>query len=173
MIQLLIGIAIVAAVTTAGDYAWFELGLGNHQMTAGIIHGAVLLTAVGAALGASAGRMVRGLPIGTIAGVGGALAYYAINGRGRRVVSMVIAWAVCWLILAVLDGRLLRKPTRSFAEIGARGLGAALLGGLSFWMMYGTLWGNEAATGRNYLTQYLAWIVAWAPGMLAIGLGRR
>jgi len=173
MIKLLIGIAVVAAVSTAGDYAWFELGVGNHQMTAGIVHGAVLLTAVGPALGASAGRLVRGLPIGTIAGVGGALAYYAINGRGRRTIAMVAAWAICWLILAALDGRLLRKPARSFGEIGARGLGAALLGGTSFYLMLGTLWGNEAATNRNYLVQYLAWVVAWAPGILAIGLGKR
>jgi len=171
MIKLLVGIVVVAAVSTAGDYAWFELGLGNHQMTAGIIHGAVLLTAVGAVFGASAGRLLLGLPIGTIAGVGGALAYYAIVGPGRRNMAMVAAWAICWLILAALDGRLLRRPARSFAEIGGRGLAAAVLGGLSFWMMLGTLWGNEADTQRNYLMQFAAWTVAWAPGILAIGVG--
>jgi hypothetical protein len=171
MIKLLLGILGVAAVATAGDYAWFELGFGNHRMTAGVIHGAVLLTAVGAVFGLSSGRLLMGLPIGTIAGIGGALTYYAVVGPGRRLMAMVIAWAICWLVLALLDGRLLRRPARSFAEIGGRGLAAAALGGLSFYMMYGTLWGDEGDAQRNYLLQFAAWTVAWAPGILAIAGG--
>src|SRR5262245_12453610 len=122
MIKLLIGILGVAAVSTAGDFAWFELGAGSHRMMAGIIHGAILLTAVGAALGAAAGRVWRGLPIGTIAGVGGALTYYAILGPGRRTIAMVLAWGVCWVILAALEGRILRPSARPFSELLGRGL---------------------------------------------------
>jgi hypothetical protein len=172
MIKLLLGILGVAAVSTAGDFAWFELGVGSHRMMAGIIHGAVLLTAVGAVLGAPAGRWVRGLPMGAIAGVGGALTYYALLGRGRRTIAMVIAWAVCWLILAALEGRLLRAAKRSFGEIFGRGLTAAVLGGAAFYLMLPTLWGNEANQHRNYLVQFAAWTVAWAPGILAIAAGR-
>jgi len=170
MIKLLVGILLVAAVSTAGDFAWFELGAGSHRMMAGIIHGAVLLTAVGAVLGASAGRWLKGLPIGAMAGLGGALTYYAINGRGRRMIAMIVAWAACWLILAALEGRLLRH--RSAGEILARGITAAVLGGAAFYLMLGTLWGNEADAHRNYLMQFAAWTVAWAPGILAIAAGR-
>ena len=171
MIGLILGILIVAAVTTAGDYAWFEIGI-RHRMIAGVIHGAVLLTTVGAVLGASVGRVLRGLPIGTAAGVGGAATFYALSGVAR-IGAMVAAWAVCWLILAVLDGRLLRQPPHGATGILVRGLAAAVLGGAAFSLVLDTVWGHESATGRNYLVQFLAWAVAWAPGILAIGLGAR
>ena len=45
----------------------------RHSMLAGVIHGAVLLTAVGAVLGLDARRVSKGLPIGALAGIGGAL----------------------------------------------------------------------------------------------------
>jgi hypothetical protein len=169
MVRLILGILVVAAVTTAGDYAWFEIGI-RHQMIAGVIHGAALLTTVGAVLGASAGRLLRGLPLGTIAGVGGALTFYALSGVAR-IGAMVAAWAMCWLILAVLDGRLLRQPPRGPLAILARGLAAAVLGGAAFSLVLDTVWGHESAGGRNYLVQFLAWTVAWAPGILSIGLG--
>jgi hypothetical protein len=171
MIRLLIGILVVAAVTTAGDYAWFEIGI-RHRMIAGVIHGAVLLTTVGAVLGASAGRLMRGLPIGTIAGVGGALTFYALSGVAR-IGAMIAAWVMCWLILAVLDGRLLRQPPRGLIAILARGIAAAVLGGAAFSLVLDTVWGHESPAGRNYLVQFLAWTVAWAPGILSIGLGAK
>ena len=49
MANLLIGILFVAAVATAGDYVWFEIGV-RHRAIAGAIHGAVLLGAVGLVL---------------------------------------------------------------------------------------------------------------------------
>lgn len=171
MTRLLAGILLVAAVATAGDYMWFEIGIRD-RMIAGVIHGAVLLTAVGAVLGASAGRVLRGLPIGTLAGVGGALTFYALSGVAR-IGAMVAAWAMCWLFLAVLDGRLLRQPPRSMTSILARGVAAALLGGAAFGLVLDTVWGHESAGGRNYVVQFLAWAVAWAPGILSIGLGAK
>ena len=93
-------------------------------------------------------------------------------GRGRRTIAMVVAWAVCWLILAALEGRVLRSGKRPFGEILARGLTAAVLGGAAFYLMLPTLWGNEANAHRNYLLQFAAWTVAWAPGILAIAAGR-
>jgi hypothetical protein len=172
MIKLLVGILFVAGVTTAGDYMWFEMGAGSHRMIAGVIHGAILLTTVGAVLGASAGRWLRGLPIGTIAGIGGALTYYALTGMARTG-AMVAAWAMCWLILAALDGRMLRRPPRSFGDIVGRGITAAILGGLAFFLVVDFVWGHESVRDRNYLLQFLAWTVGWAPGILAIGIDRR
>ena len=77
MITIALGILVVALVSTGGDWVWYELGV-RHRATAGILHGAVLLTAVGGVIGAAAGRVLRGLPLGAAAGVGGALVYYAL-----------------------------------------------------------------------------------------------
>ena len=67
-----VGILAVALVATLGDYTWYTLHV-RHRVVTGIVHGAVLLTAVGAVLGLDAGRVMRGLPIGALSGVGGAL----------------------------------------------------------------------------------------------------
>jgi hypothetical protein len=133
-VALLIGIFVVAAVATLGDWVWYTFGV-RHGMTAGLIHGALLLTVAGGALGA--------------------------------------AWIVMWLLLATLEGRWLRaSQCRSWREIAARGALAALLGGIAFYLVLGTLWGAPPEGGRNYVVQFAAWTFAWAPGLLALGAGR-
>jgi hypothetical protein len=66
-----LGILGVALVATLGDYTWYTLHL-RHSVMTGVIHGALLLTAVGGVLGLDADRVLKGLPIGALAGVGGA-----------------------------------------------------------------------------------------------------
>jgi hypothetical protein len=105
-----LGILGVALVATLGDYTWYTLQV-RHSIVTGIIHGAVLLTAVGAVLGLDAGRVVKGLPIGTLSGVGGALIYYLLVALvDRRTYGMAIpaSWVAMWLLVALLDGRWLR-----------------------------------------------------------------
>ena len=46
----LIGALLMAAVTTAGDYAWFQFGI-RHTPVAGVIHGVILLATLGALWG--------------------------------------------------------------------------------------------------------------------------
>ncbi len=176
---ILLGILIVAAVAATGDYIWYTLGV-RHNMTNGVLHGALLLTAVGGVLGAPAGRVVKGLPIGTLAGIGGALAYYAIIalfGGGTYGAAIPAAWVVMWLLLAALEGRWLRAPAvRPWPEVAARGGLAALLAGIAFALVMQTLWGRPGPGGRNYLLQFAAWAFAWAPGILILTtnrLGRR
>ena len=168
---LAVGLAIVALVSTLGDLVWYSFGV-EHRMTAGVLHGVVLLTAVGGVLGASAGRLVVGLPTGMAAGVGGALAYYALVPVVGRA-AMLAAWAALWILLAFLDGRLLRRPPRAAPEVLTRGVLAAVFGGLAFYLVVDTLWGRPPAAGRNYLMQFAAWAFAWAPGLAALMLGRR
>lgn len=171
MIKTLLGVLFVALVATAGDAIWYELGV-RHRMIAGVLHGAGLLTAVGAVLGWVAGRTVAGLPIGMAAGVGGALLYYAIaavGGRGSGPMAMVAAWAGLWMLLAVLDGLVLRRGARRAIEIFTRGLLAAVIGGMAFYAVLDVLWGS-AAGGRSYPIQFLYWTIAWAPGIMAITL---
>ena len=167
MLSILAGILFIAAVATAGDYVWYEFGV-RPRIVAGVIHGAVLLMAVGGVVGVSARRIAAGLPIGAAAGVGGALAYYAIDTIARGSVAMMAAWIICWIILAVGEGRLLQRPSRSWTEVLTRGVLASILSGLAFYAVVDVLWGRPPAGGRNYLVQFAAWTLAWAPGILAL-----
>ena len=175
-LAIAVAILVVAASAALADWVWYTFGV-RHRMTAGVIHGALLLTVVGGALGWLAGRPVKGLPIGALAGIGGALAYYAIVALfDRRAYGVAIpaAWVILWLLLAALDGRWLRAPAlRSWREVVIRALVAAALGGVAFFLVVGTLWGSPPPSGRNYAVQFLAWAFAWAPGMLALTLSRR
>ena len=167
MARLLIGIVIVAAVSAAGDYVWYEIGV-EHRMWAGIVHGAVLLTAVGGTIGAATGRAFAGLPMGAVAGVAGALTYYALA-PVLRSAAMMVAWASLWVVLALLDGRVVRRVKRSVRTCLIQGASAALLSGVTFYLVVGSLWGRPPAGGRNYALQFAMWAIAWAPGILAIG----
>ena len=173
--MIVVGILGVALVATLFDYIWYTLHV-RHSITAGILHGAALLTAVGAVLGLDARRVVKGLPIGALAGIGGALTYYllvALVDRRTYGAAIPLSWIALWLIVAVLDGRWLRSPARRpWGEIAIRGALAAVLSGAAFFMVMNTLWGRPPATGRNYGVQFAAWVVAWAPGLLALTLGR-
>lgn len=173
--KIVAGILGVALVATLADYTWYTLHV-RHSMITGIIHGAVLLTAAGAVLGLHAGRMGKGLPIGALAGIGGALTYYLLVALvDRRTYGSAIpaSWVVLWLLLAVLDGRWLRAPERlPWRVIAIRGALAAVLSGAAFLMVMNTLWGRPPASGRNYALQFGAWALAWAPGLLALTLGR-
>ena len=170
-----VGILGVALVATLGDYTWYTLNV-RHSIATGIIHGAVLLTAVGAVLGLDAGRVLKGLPIGTLSGVGGALIYYllvAVMDRRTYGTAIPASWVAMWLLVALLDGRWLRAPQRRpWGQIVIRGVLAAVLSGIAFFLVLNTLWGQPPATGKNYFVQLAAWVVAWAPGLLALTLGR-
>jgi hypothetical protein len=171
MVQIFFGVLLVALVSTLGDYVWYEFGV-RHRVAVGVLHGAVLLMAVGGVVGMAARRIGAGLPIGAAAGVGGAIAYYLIDMITPGSVAMIAAWAVCWLLLAVGEGRLLQRPSRPWTEVIVRGVLAAVLGGLAFYAVVNLLWGRPPAGGRNYLLQFAAWTVAWAPGILALVAGR-
>jgi hypothetical protein len=170
-----IGILGVALVATLSDYTWYTLNV-RHSIATGIIHGAVLLTVVGAVLGLEAGRVLRGLPIGALSGVGGALIYYllvALVDSRTYGAAIPASWVAMWLLVALLDGRWLRAPEQPpWGEIAMRGVLAAVLSGIAFFLVLDTLWGRPPATGKNYFVQFAAWMVAWAPGLLALTLGR-
>ena len=174
--RIAFGILGVALVATLTDYTWYTLHV-RHSVMTGVIDGAVMLTAVGAVLGLDAGKVWKGLPIGAVAGVAGALVYYLLVALlGRRAYSSAIpaAWVTLWLILAVLDGRWLRAPAqRSWTTIAMRGVVAAIFSGIAFFLVMNTLWGRPPATGKNYVVQFAAWVIAWAPGLLALTLASK
>ncbi len=171
VLRPILGVLFVAAVATAGDHVWFAVGARN-EATAGSMHGAALLGAVGLVLGWLSGRVLAGLATGIAAGVGGALAYYAIaaaiGGRGMSLPAMVAAWAAVWIVLAICDGRFLRSPgVRPWGETIMRGLTAAVVGGIAFYFMFPFFWGPESRAYSD-LVKLGAWAVAWAPGILSL-----
>jgi len=80
-----------------------------------------------------------------------------------------VAWASLWIVLALLDGRLVRRAKRSVRLCLIQGASAALLSGVTFYLVVASLWGRPPAGGRNYAIQFAMWAIAWAPGILAIG----
>ena len=172
MSRSILGVLFVAAVATIGDHVWFALGARN-VATAGSMHGAALLGAVGLVLGWLSGRILAGLATGIAAGIGGALAYYALAAAlgsrgGMSLTAMVAAWAAVWLVLAICDGRFLRRPAaRPWDETILRGVTAAVVGGIAFYFMFPFFWGRESR-GYSDLVKFAAWAIAWAPGILAL-----
>ena len=172
----IVGTAVIAATATLGDFIWYSVGV-RHTITAGFLHGALLLAVVGAVLGSASGRLLKGLPIGALAGIGGALSYYGlILVMDSRTYGPAIpgAWMTMWLLLATLEGRWLRAPNRRrWSGIAIRGMVAAVAGGLAFAFVRSFLWGRPSGEDRNYVVQFAAWAFAWAPGVLALTWRRR
>lgn len=170
----LIGALLMAAVTTAGDYAWFEFGI-RHTWQAGVIHGIVLLATLGAFLGSLSRRIAIGAVGGLVAGVAGAGAFYALAPvMGWS--AMIASWSALWLGLAAFDARILRahpaSAPASEPRAGSwlvRGLIAAVAGGLAFYAVSG-VW-TQHAEDPNYGWHFVAWMIAWWPGLAALTFG--
>ena len=140
-LRILLGILAVALVATLCDYTWYTNHV-PHNMITGITYGVVLLMVVGAVLGFDAGPVLKGLPIGALAGVGGALTYYlliAVMDKRTYGPAIPASWVALWFILAALDGRWLREPRRPWREVAIRGALAAIVSGLSFYLVLTTL----------------------------------
>lgn len=157
---------VVALVATIGDYIWFEYGV-RHTTTAGVVHGAALLLAVGLVLGHAAGAVARGSLGGIVAGVAGAGAFYAVAGSLGYLGGLVTSWAFMWLVLAAINAWL-RRQTGAVREWLLRGAIAAVASGAAFYLVAG-IWTDHAPEGgRNYVWHLIAWTIAWAPGLLAL-----
>lgn len=157
----------MAAVTTVGDYAWAAFGI-RHTMTAGILHGVVLLAALGAFLGLQASRAAAGIVGGFVAGALGAAAFYALA-PVIGISAMFASWSLLWIGLAAFDARVLRREAGSGWLI--RGLVAAVGGGLAFYAVSG-VW-TQHNDAPNYAWNFIAWMIAWWPGIAALTFGRR
>jgi hypothetical protein len=163
----LIGALLMAAVTTAGDYAWFQFGI-RHTPVAGVLHGVILLSTLGAFLGLQSRKLAVGALGGVVAGALGALAFYAMWGVIGWP-AMFVSWSLVWLGLAAFDARVLRRETGSRWLI--RGLIAAVAGGLAFYAVSG-VW-TEHGENPNYGWHFVAWMIAWWPGLAALTFGKR
>jgi hypothetical protein len=171
VITVLARAVFVALVATLGDYIWFEFGV-RHTALNGVIHGAVLLLAVGLVIGQQKGEMIRGAIGGVLAGVAGAMAFYAVSSVTGYLSALIAAWVFMWIVLAAVSawvrGGLLR-----LWEWMAPGLIAAVGSGIAFYLVSGIWTDPVRGATRNYLWHLAAWTFAWAPGIIALTWPRR
>ncbi len=125
----IVGSLLLAVLSTVADYVWFR-NIPQHQVSSGMIHGAVLFAALGAYLGWRRGKLaicaLGGLVSGTIA----ALSFYALAAIGGGYSMMLVSWVLLWILLAALQTHLDGKLNPASA-IG-RGIVTSLVAGLGF-----------------------------------------
>ncbi len=163
-ITYLARVVFVAFVATLGDFIWFEYGV-RHTALHGVLHGAALLLAVGLVLGHQTGQWIRGALGGVLAGVAGALAFYAVVGALGYLGALIAAWLFMWIVLAAVAAWTRSSLSRVSAWI-VPGLIAAVASGATFYLVSG-IWTDHPET-RNYLWHLAAWTLAWAPGITAL-----
>ncbi|HUR19856.1 MAG TPA: hypothetical protein VMZ90_03555 [Vicinamibacterales bacterium] len=166
MISNLARTVFVALVATLGDYVWFEYRV-PHTTLNGITHGAALLVAVGLVLGQQRGEMIRGIVGGAVAGVAGALTFYALSGALGYLGALIAAWIFMWIVLAGVSAWV-RGRVAYLGEWIVPGLIAAVGSGAMFYLVSGIWTDPVRGVSRNYLWHLAAWTLAWGPGIVAL-----
>lgn len=160
----IVGSMLLAVLSTVADYVWFR-GIPQHQVSSGMIHGAVLFAALGAYLGWRKGKAGAGALGGLVSGMAAALSFYALAPIGGYAM-MIVSWVLLWIFLAALqtylDGRL--DPA---GAIG-RGVITSIAAGLGFAVVLFQLyrdWPPEAFPAARH---FVAWSMAYLPGLYVL-----
>lgn len=174
---------VLGTVMTLGDFLWASLNL-RHRAAYGLAHGAVMCLCMGMLIGgrfrrspgaASSRRerwwdpreqkeMLVGALSGIVIGLVAAGAFYVLAPM-LRWGAMLPAWMLFWVLFAALEHRL--RPGERPAAAVARGLAAAVLSGVAFYLISG-IWTRPAPGGPNYIVNFLSWSFAFLPGFLAL-----
>ncbi len=161
---------ILGALSTLGDLIW-ALYIPTHQMIYGLVHGAVLCMSLGFVLGlfvakkafqGALGELVIGLVVS-----GGFYALYGLLGMA----AMFVSWMALWLLTSFFLRWLHRSP-ESCGFTAVRGVLAAVLSGLTFYVISG-IWLDPDPAGPNYAYHLVAWTFAFLPGFVALLLTRK
>jgi hypothetical protein len=175
LIHALGAAALLGVVSTFGDFVWDNWQV-RHRMTYGLIHGAVICLCIGAVIGARSGKVATGAAAGPLVGLLAAGSFYLLAST-LGYSAMFPAWMLFWLCFGLLQARL--SGDRGFGPAIARGLLAAVLSGLAFYMVSG-MWTRPPRGGPDYPRFLLNWTFAFFPGFLVLfwatnprGLGAR
>jgi hypothetical protein len=169
MRHALIGAVFIAAVSTAGDFVWATF-IPRHMPRYGLSHGALLFLCVGLFLGALARRPLAGAVGGAAIGLLAAGSFYVLAPIAGYSV-MFVSWFGVWIALAFFNGWLQGRPP-SARDTLIRGIAAAILSGLAFYLVSG-IWFPFRPRGWDYAWHFVAWIVAYLPGFAALLVPRR
>lgn len=157
----LIGSMLLAVLSTVADYVWF-LDIPQHQVSSGMIHGAVLFAALGGYLGWRKGKLAAGALGGLLSGMLAALSFYALAPVGGYSM-MIVSWVLLWIMLAALqthlDGHL------NMAKALGRGLATAIAAGLGFAVVLFQLYRGWPPAEFSAFRHFVAWSMAYLPGL--------
>ncbi|OFW43065.1 MAG: hypothetical protein A3J29_04340 [Acidobacteria bacterium RIFCSPLOWO2_12_FULL_67_14b] len=160
----LVGSMLLAVLSTVADYVWFR-GIPQHQVSSGMIHGAVLFAALGAYLGWRKGKVGAGALGGLVSGTAAALSFYALAPIGGYPM-MIVSWVLLWIFLAALqthlDGRL--DPARAIG----RGVITSVAAGLGFAVVLFQLYRDWPPEAFPTFRHFVAWSMAYLPGLYVL-----
>lgn len=157
---------LLAGVMTLGDFIWSAMHL-PHRMAYGIAHGAAMCLCLGIVIGARSGRIGAGAAAGPAIGVLAALSFYALA-PVIGFMAMVPAWMLFWILFAFVQRWL--APPATIGEAAMRGVTAAVLSGIAFYLISG-IWTRHGPP--NYPLNLAAWTIAFLPGFVALFAGPR
>lgn len=146
---------------TFGDFVWAALHV-RHRIAYGVVHGAAMCLCLGLAVGVRARRPAVAAIAGVVIGVVAAATFYVLAPR-LRLGAMFPAWMLLWILFAVLQQRL--QATETLASALIRGIVAALLSGMAFYLISG-IWTRGGAP--NLARNFASWSFAFLPGFLAL-----
>jgi hypothetical protein len=163
-----VGALLLGALNTFGDFVWARF-ISSHRAVFGLVHGTLLLMAVGLYLGVLRGRPALGALAGAALGLLAAASFYALAPL-LGYSAMFVSWMALWLGFAFLDARL--RDRAAPRETLLRGVLAAIGSGIAFWAISG-IWLRPAPGGPRYAYNFACWTVAFLPGFLALLLRAR
>jgi len=159
-----VGSVLMAILSTAADYVWF-LGIPQHQVSSGAIHGSVLFLVLGAYLGFRKGKTLAGAIGGLASGLTAALSFYLLAPMGGYNV-MLVSWLLLWIFLAALqtylDGRL------DIPKAVARGLITSVVAALGFGVVLFELYRHWPPQNFSFFKHFVAWAMAYVPGLYVL-----
>ena len=160
----LVGSLLLAALSTVADYVWF-LNIPGHQVSSGLIHGAVLFAALGAYLGFRKGKIAAGTVGGLISGMSAAGSFYVLAPFGGYNV-MLVSWVLLWILLAALqtylDGRL------DMAKALGRGIVTSIVAAIGFGVVLFQLYRGWPPETFPAFKHFVAWSMAYLPGLYVL-----
>jgi hypothetical protein len=167
MLIALAGAVVLGVLSTFYDFLWAHFEV-RHKAINGVVHGMTLLSVAGLVLAWPMRRWQAGLLGGAVTGLFGAASFYAAYPLLGYLNALVAAWVVMWIAFSTLETQLRRE--RVGTEAAIRGLAAAALSGVAFYLVSG-MWTDHSAP-PNYLRNVASWTFAFFPGFAALLWGR-
>lgn len=160
----LVGSLLLAVLSTVADYVWFR-NIPQHQVSSGMIHGAVLFATLGAYLGWRKGKPGVGALGGLVGGTVAALSFYALAPIGGYSM-MLVSWVLLWIMLAALQTHLDGKL--DVARAVGRGVITSIAAGLGFGVVLFQLYKGWPPAEFPTFKHLVAWAMAYVPGLYVL-----
>ena len=168
MRNAVIGAIITAAVSTLGDYLWANV-LPHGQPVYWFAHAIVLFLTIGACLGLPSRRQLAGAVGAVLIGCLATAGFWILRPIVGYARSMFMLFALLWIALGMLTGRVLQRRDNLRAVLVRSAL-AAVGSGLGFYAISG-IWMPFNPHGVDYAKHFVYWTIAYLPGFTAL-LGR-